>query len=83
MKCDGCQQELAYEETITAIQGTLLCNRCAKEQYSTYMLYAYGEEVVPSDIGIFIEHDDTVEDYEYSFICQPDIKKQFRRKESI
>ena len=53
MRCAYCATDLGKEETITAIQGLLLCNDCAKKTYSKEDLDTLSETVIPEDIGIY------------------------------
>ena len=57
MKCPYCDTDLGKEETITAIQGLLMCNDCAKKTYSKEDLGTLSETIIPEDIGIYPECD--------------------------
>ena len=56
MRCQ-CDKDMGAENTITAIDGILLCNRCATKTYTPDDLLERSEEIVPSDIGIEKEVD--------------------------
>lgn len=60
MRCPECSVDFGSQKTITAIQGLLFCNDCAKVKYSEQELQDLSEEVVPSDIGIEPAHDGLV-----------------------
>lgn len=52
MKCPHCNKSLGNCETITAIMGELLCNRCASKHYTKQELLELSERIVPKDIGL-------------------------------
>lgn len=53
MKCFDCQTDLGAEKLIKAVKGPLYCMKCAVKDFSEQDLLDYGEDVVPSDIGIY------------------------------
>ena len=52
MRCPLCSVDFGSQKTITAIEGFLFCNDCAKAKYSEQDIMDLSEEVVPADIGI-------------------------------
>lgn len=51
MKCN-CGKDLGAQFTITAIEGKLMCNDCATENYTREDLFELGEEISPQDVDI-------------------------------
>lgn len=61
MHCPCCQVDLGKQETITAIHGGLLCNACAKLIYSKEILDSDSEEIIPEDVGILADNENSIE----------------------
>ena len=55
MRCPIDGADLGKQETITSFKGVLVCDECAKNYYDPQELQMYGEQVVPSDIGVYQE----------------------------
>ena len=73
MRCPHCSVDLSTQETITAIQGKLMCNKCAVKMHTEPELFGLAEEVVPSDIGIKPECVWCHEEYEESDLRHTDL----------
>lgn len=70
MRCMNCPADLGRQETITSVEGILMCNNCAAKIESEAK-----EEVVPSDIGLNPECEWCGEEYEESELSETKIGK--------
>lgn len=52
MRCPTCNCDLGTKTLVVAINSTIVCSTCAAQIYTPEYLETYGEEVIPSDIGI-------------------------------
>lgn len=50
-KCSACGSELYKHKNVVAIEGLILCVKCAKERYSKQELYDLAEIIPPDYIG--------------------------------
>ena len=48
--CPICDTDLTQEKIIIAVDGTLMCLKCAAKKYPKHYVEEHGEELVPSDI---------------------------------
>lgn len=74
MRCMTCSTDLGTQETITSVEGILMCNECA-----AMIETEAKEEVVPSDIGITPECEWCNEEFEESELTDTKIGRLCRQ----